>query len=237
MSLWRQERGMALVVAAMAMMLLLAIGATLIIVTSAETAIAGNFRTGGEASHAATAVVERTIAELRDVTDWTLPLSGAMTGAATDGPISAARHLSDGTVLDLSVLLNLANCGRRTPCTSTAMNLTTIARPWGVNNPRWRLFTYGWLDDLAGPPAQGSPFYVVAMVGDDGAENDGEPEVDGGTHGAVPNPGARVLLVRGEAFGPRGAHRGVEAVIAAYRMDELDPASPQRLHVRAWQEF
>jgi hypothetical protein len=228
------EQGVALVAAAMATTLLLAVGASLILVTSAETSIAGNMGLSHESLYGAYAVVERTVAELRDVDDWTAVLDGRITSPFTDGP-PGPRTVSGGTAFDLRAVLGLANCARRTGCSGTQMDAVTAKRPWGVNNPRWRLFAHGPADDMAGGPAQGSRVYVLSMVGDDGGENDGDPLMDGG--GSLPNPGRRVILIRGEAFGPRGAHRAVEAVVEAYRMDELAPASPQRVHVRSWAVF
>lgn len=233
----RSDAGVAMIATAMALALLLALGASLILITSSESAIAGSFRDGGEALYAAHAIVERAIAELRDIGDWSLVLNGTITSALADGAPSGTRPLADGSVLDLSRTLNLANCNRRSTCSDALMNAVTESRPWGVNNPRWRFFAHGRLDTAAGGTAQGAPYYVVALVGDDGAENDGDPWTDGGGSGAIPNPGRRVLLVRGEAFGPRGAHRAVQAVIRAYRMDESDPASPQRVHIRQLTEF
>ena len=56
-----------------------------------------------------------------------------------------------------------------------------------------------------------SPFYVIAMVADDPSETDDNPLADGieGIH-----PGAGVLALRMEAFGPRRAHRVVEATVS-----------------------
>ena len=53
------------------------------------------------------------------------------------------------------------------------------------------------------------------MVGDDPSENDGDPLQDGSDED---NPGAGVLALRAEAFGPGGAHRVIEATVA--RPDE-----------------
>jgi hypothetical protein len=232
---WTAERGVALIAATMAAALLLAVGASLILITSAETSIAGNARLSSESLYGAYAVVERTVAEIRDIVDWTTVLNGTATSPFTDGA-PGPRALTGGTALDLREVLGLANCSRRTGCSAAQMDAVTARRPWGANNPRWRVFAHGPLDGLAGGLAQGSRVYVVSLVGDDGSENDGDPLVDGAA-GPLPNPGRRVLLIRGEAFGPRGAHRAVEAVVAAYRMDELDPASPQRVHVRSWAVF
>ncbi len=83
----------------------------------------------------------------------------------------------------------------------------TDDRPWGTNNPNWRPYRYGRLSP--GGPAQ--DLYVVILVGDDPAENDGNPDRDGVAPG---NPGAGVLMVRAEAFGPGLSRRSVEAAIA-----------------------
>ena len=231
------EQGVALVAAAMAMMLLLALGATLILVTSSETAIAGNYRTGGEVLYAADAVVQRVIAEIKGVADWNALLDGSSRSSFVDGAPSGTRRLSDGSTIDLAHVVNLANCAKRTTCSDAETAATTQARPWGANNPRWQLYAYGRLDDLAAGEPLASPYYVVAMVADDGSENDGEPRRDGVPFGALPNPGKDVMLVRGEALGPRGAQRAVEVVLSRYRKDELDLLSPPGIRVHVWRKF
>jgi len=57
------------------------------------------------------------------------------------------------------------------------------------------------------------------MIADDPSECDDNPLVDGGAVVSCPpgvkaNPGAGVLAVRAEAFGPFGAHRAVELTIS-----------------------
>src|SRR6185295_7455772 len=56
-----------------------------------------------------------------------------------------------------------------------------------------------------------SAFYVVLMVADDPSEDDGLPLQDGLLEG---NPGQGVIALRAEAFGPRGAHKTIEATIS-----------------------
>ena len=50
----------------------------------------------------------------------------------------------------------------------------------------------------------------LVWVADDPAENDGDPARDGMD---AANPGAGILQVRSEAFGPGGARRAVEATL------------------------
>ncbi|MBI3490546.1 MAG: hypothetical protein HY047_01920 [Acidobacteria bacterium] len=118
--------------------------------------------------------------------------------------------LDDGSVLDLAQTVNMANCHKVTPCSEAEMNAATDARPWGANNPRWTLFAYGRLRDLLPAGAIDSPFYVIVLVGDDPAENDSDPTKDG----VAGNPGAGVLALRAEAFGPGGTHKVVELTVA-----------------------
>ena len=221
-------------VAALAILLIATLGAGLVLITSTETLIAANFRTSSEVFYAADAVVGRAIVDLRTEPEWSRVLDGTARSAFVDGPPSGTRRLPDGGRVDLSAVINMANCGRTAPCSLAEMAEVRGARPWGANNPNWRLFAYGWLDDLLEGAPRGSLCYVVAMVGDDGSENDGDPLRDGFRIGVLPNPGAGVLLVRAEAFGPRASHYAIEAVIQHFSMDESDPASPVGLRLRSW---
>jgi hypothetical protein len=214
--------------ALMAMLLLATLGAALVLTTSSETIIAGNFRTGGEGLYAADAALERIVDDLLPVTDWNSLLSGTSRSAFVDGAPDGPRTLSDGSTIDLTEALNLANCRKTTACSAADMDLVTDERPWGSNNPRWQLYGYGRLNDLMpGAPAS-SPFYVVVMVGDDPSELDRDPVRDGvtpcGNAGPIKgpgdppawscNPGSGVIAVRAESFGPRGAHKVIEMTVA-----------------------
>ena len=90
------------------------------------------------------------------------------------------------------------------------MDAITEDRPWGANNPRWMLFAYGRLRDVAPPGDVQSPFYCVVMIGDDPSETDGDPTRDG----APGQPGSGVIALRAEAFGPGESHRVVELTVA-----------------------
>jgi hypothetical protein len=95
-----------------------------------------------------------------------------------------------------------------TPCTAAQMDHAAGERPWGSNNPRWRLYANGRLSAVA--TGIDSPFYVAVWVADDAAENDGDPARDGID---ASNPGTGIVQVRSEAFGPSGARRAVEATL------------------------
>jgi hypothetical protein len=192
------------------MLLLAVVGTALVLVTSTERVIAGNFSAANESFYAADAALELGIANLRVIDDWSLVLNGSVRSGFVDGAPTGTRTLADGTGLDLGQLVNLANCEKTTPCSLTDMNLVTAQRPWGPNNPRWQLYAYGRLSTLMAAGALDSSFYITVLVGDDPAENDGDPTQDGTV---ASNPGSGVVMLRAEAFGGRGAHQAIQATI------------------------
>jgi hypothetical protein len=213
---------MALIVSMLATTLMMALGAGLVLTTSAETLVAANFRNSRDSANAAAAAFELAVADLRRAPEWNDALTGAIRSAFVDGAPGGTRTLADGSALDLSAIVNQANCGRRTACTTTQMDAVTTPRPWGANNPRWKLFAYGPLRNLTqavnGPGRAGAvltpPAYVVVLIGDDQADTDANPLADGA---AAENPGRGMVVLRAEAYGPRGAHHAVEGTVARPR--------------------
>ena len=204
------ERGAALLVAIAVTALVASLAALLVLSITFETLAAFNFRGGIETLLAADAGIERALPDLAASPDWTAVLNGSAESSFIDG-VPGTRTLAGGRVLDLGAVVNLANCGHAAPCTEAEMNATTALRPWGPNNPRWRLYMHGPLANLApGLPVE-SPCYVVVLVADDPEENDNDPMRDAV---AGQSAGAGVLLLRSEAFGPGGAHSVVEASVA-----------------------
>jgi hypothetical protein len=232
----RRENGIALMVALMAMLLMTALGAALLLTTSSETIIAGNFRTRGEGLYAADAALERIVDDLLTVHDWNALLSGAVQSAFIDGAPNGTRTLSDGSTIDLMQAVDMANCRKTTTCSAADMDLLTNERPWGPNNPRWRLYGYGNLSNLTPTASVSSPYYVIVMVGDDPSELDDDATKDGITPcgNTIPvkgpgnppawscNPGTGVIALRAEAFGPRGAHKVIEMTLARTDTTELE---------------
>src|SRR4029453_7402219 len=173
------ERGAALVVALMATMLLSAAGLALILTTTTETKITGNYTYGQEAMYAADAAIERTVQDVLTVPDWNNMLSGAQRSAFVDGAASGTRTLPNGAGIDLGEATNMINCRKLTTCSATEMNTSTEDRPWGPNNPRYQLFAYGPSNAFIETGTLNSPFYVIVWVADDPAEDDDDPTSDG----------------------------------------------------------
>ena len=216
----RGEHGIALIIAMMAMLLMSALGLALMLTTSSETMIAGNFSNSSEALYAADAGVERAMEDILTVPDWNKLLDGSTQSAFVDGAPSGARTLPDGSTIDLTQAINMANCQKITTCSVTDMNAVTTERPWAANNPRWQLYAYAKLQDmLPATDTINSPYYVMVMVADDPSETDGDPTKDGAD---VTNPGSGVIAMRAEAFGPRGAHKVIELTLARTDTTELE---------------
>ena len=222
------ERGVALLVALMAMLLVTALGTALILAARIESKLTRNFRQGEQALYAADAVLERAVDELGLMSDWNPVLTGAVSSSFVDGAPGGTRILADGRPIDPGEIVNQANCRQPATCTGSAMDAVTAGRPWGANNPRWQPFAWGPLDDLLEAGRAGAPFYVVAMVADDPSETDGDPLTDGaapcipGDQGPC-NPGTGLLALRAEAFGPFGAHKILELTIARRGAAERRP--------------
>lgn len=226
----RNERGIALIVALMAMMLMAALGAALVMTTMSETSISGNYSRANEALYAADAAMERAVDDLLTVPDWNKLLNGSTQSAFVDGAPSGLRTLPDGSTIDIGQALNMANCGKVTACSAADLTAYTPTRPWGANNPVWQAYAYGPLNTIISTGTVNSQFYVMVMVADDPSETDNNPQLDGvvactggedwsgyvaGNPATAPcNPGTGVISLRAEAFGPRGAHKIVEMTVA-----------------------
>jgi hypothetical protein len=221
---------MAIIVALMAMLMMSVLGAALVLTTSFETAIAANFRYAHEGLYAAEAAAELALDHLAAMADWNPILEGVAQSAFVDGPPGGVRTLADGSLLDLGGTVNMLNCRKATGCTPSELVGNTAQRPWGPNNPVWRLFVYGPLSDLLGTHAVDSLHYVMVLAADDPSENDGNPLRDGDDE---TNAGSGVLALRAEAFGPRGARQAIELTVA-----RQPPASGQTgLRLLAWRHI
>src|SRR5688572_25579643 len=170
----QDERGVALIVALMAMMLLMALGMSLVLTTTTETRISSNYREGSEALYAADAAVERVMQDLLTVPDWNTILNGTVTSAFVDGT-AGARTLPDGSSLNLTEATYMVRCGKITACSDAEMNAVTAERPWASNNPRWQLYGFGPMEDMLPTGTINSRMYVVVWVADDPSENDNNP--------------------------------------------------------------
>ena len=225
----RREDGIAMIVALMAMMLMMALGMTLMMTTTTEAKIANNYNGGTEALYAADSAVERVMDDILTVPDWNQILQGNVRSAFIDGLPTGVRTLPDGTKLDLDKATNVLDCGKAAGCNDTDYNTATEERPWGMNNPRWKLYAYGPMSDMLPTDTINSADYVVVWIADDPSETDNDPTNDGaagqncnGDAGCLANPGLGVLAMHAEAFGPFGVHRVIEITVAKTDNTEIE---------------
>jgi hypothetical protein len=230
----RDDKGIALVISLMVMMLMTALGLALVMTTMTEGKIASNYRDGTEAMYAADAAVERVLQDILTVADWNSMLDPAnklAKSAFIDGD-EEWRELPDGTKLNLRQATNVLNCGVLADCDAAAMSQLTADRPWGQNNPRWKLYAHGPMIEMLPVETINSPFYVVVWVADDASESDNNPLKDGEpTPNCVPpqndpnaciNPGRGVIAMRAQAYGPGGVQRTIEVTLARTDTTEIE---------------
>lgn len=199
------ERGSALVIALMSVMLLTALGAAVVMVSNTETMISGNYRNSQEALYAADAGVERVVQDLLMVPRWNDILDGTVQSAFVDGAIDARKTLPwGGGEMTLCCAANTA--------TGQLQAATDALNQWGLNNPQWRLFAYAPLDTMLPGQVIDSPMYVAIWIADDPAEIDGNPLAD--TNG--------VLTLRAEALGPSGTRKALEVTVARTSSTEIE---------------
>ena len=194
------EHGVALIIVMMTITLLTALGAAVTLATVTETAIAANYRDSAEALHAAEGAVEFVMQELAGVADWSGVIAESGRSAFVDGPAGGIRTVGAVT-LDLTQATGDANA---------------IATPTpGAASPPSVLFAFGRFRDLVAPGASRSQVYVAVWV----ADRSDMP----GDATFVPD----TLSVLGQAYGPRGSRRAIEAIVM-----KTDSSAVRVLHWR-----
>lgn len=204
------QRGAALIAAMLIMLLLSALGLSLATVTSTEEQVAHSYSSGSESFYAADAALELVVNELGLQGDWNRVLDGSASSSFVH-PSVVFRRWPGGPPITSAEATAFVTCGRAT-CSTTEMDTRTAERPWGPNNPRWRLFAYGPLAAMSAAGAVNSTEYVAAWVADDPQENDDDPLVEG-DESRGPNPGRGVLTVLVHAYG-LSTVRVIEATVA-----------------------
>lgn len=227
------QRGIALILVILVTAFLSALGMGLALAVFMDRLATGNMSGSVAMLYAADGGIEIAAHELAQVADWSPVLSGAQQSHVNDGPPSGVRALPGGGVVDLAAATNLLNCGKTTTCTIAQMNATSSDRPYGANNPRWRLFAYGPMQQfgqLARPPA----CYLAVWLGDDGHEQDGDPLVD---EPLPDQPGYGIVRVHAETYGFGGVRRAIEAELSKICPSGGGGGCQPGIRVQSWQEL
>lgn len=189
------ERGAALLIAVLIVLLLSAAGVALVALTSTETLIGAGYRHAQEAAYAAEAAFERALADLDTIADWSLVLRappGNVTSSLNDG--AASPRGPDGRLLDLAAL---------TAARQRHSDARDGPSAFGADAPQWRLFAHAPIQQLSSDLPPLPPVYLLVWVADDGMDGDGAPESDAN---------GRVLMFA-QALGSSGSRRAVEGLI------------------------
>ena len=114
------QRGVALIIALLAMVLMTALGMALMLVSETETLIGSNYRDSVEASYVADAGIERVMQDVLSIPDWNNILTSVdnvqagVTSGFVDGTLTPT--LPDGRVINLTSATNMVNCNKATAC-------------------------------------------------------------------------------------------------------------------------
>jgi hypothetical protein len=203
------EEGAALIIALMAMMLLTALAAGVVMVSSTETKIADNYKNSQEALYAADAAAERVVQDLLMIPRWNDILGGTTGAAGTlsafiDGTAESSKTLPGGGVI-------LLCCGTNS-ATAQIQSDTDTLNLWGLDNPQWKLFAWGPITALLPGDQIDSSMYVAVWIADDPADDDDNPLQD--SNGTV--------TVHAEAYGPSGTRKVVEITVARTTSTEIE---------------
>lgn len=144
---FRNDRGIALVIALMTTLLVSVLTAALVLTTSSESLTAAAFAAAQQAWYAADSAVEWSVAALvASGADWPAVAAGTSTSGFVDGPLSGQRQLPGGGTVDLDAV--------------------------AAANPGWHFYLYGRLDELLPAVNRGVGCYVIALVAPDGGAVD-----------------------------------------------------------------
>jgi len=217
-SLAADERGVALLLAIVLVLLLVAIGGAVSIATRTETLIAANFRESREALYAAEGAIALAVRDLAAAPDWGAVLSGALASSFTDGAAIGPRTLPGGGTVVLC-------CGRPS-LTDDVQQRAHGGQSWGADTPQWQLFAWGPSSGWLAPGRIVSAMYLVVWVADDTADADGNPAAD--TNG--------ILELHAHALGPNGGRRVVEVLVQRPPAGGGGPPPPG-LRILSWREM
>ena len=229
----RADAGSALVLVVLTTGVLVTLGLVLALVATVETDVVATTSEGTQALALAEAAAEHALSNLSGLPSWDTALAGTVASPFFDG--ATGTRFFGGTRVDLSretalLLCDAISCGGR------SLDAVTANRPWGRNNPRWRVFASGPAAGLVGQGPGVRPGYAVVWIGDDPAENDADPLKDGGPPvaeaGTGVNPGQDIVVLRVAAWGARGARRELELTV-----ERADFQAHRGLRLRVWREL
>jgi hypothetical protein len=227
------QRGIALIMVILLTAFLSALGMGLLLAVFMDRLASRNMAGSVAMLYAADAAIELAARDLSQEADWDAVLTGARLGSLTDGLPGGVREIPGGGTIDLTASTNVLNCGKVSNCTPAQMNANSRERPWGANNPYWRLYAFGPMEQFT-EFAQPAACYLAVWVADDGREEDGDPLADAVEEG---DSGHGIVRVHAAAFGLAGSMRAIEAELARACRGAGVGACLPGIRVQSWQEL
>jgi hypothetical protein len=228
----KNECGIALIMVILFTAFLSAMGLGVLLAVFMDRLATGNMNGSVALLYAADAGIELAARDLAQEPDWDGVLSGRTQASFTEGAPGGVRELPGGGSIDLTAATNMLNCHKLSNCTLAQLNANSRERPWGINNPVWRLYAYGPIGQLA-PLLRPTPGYLVVWVADDGRELDGDP----GSDAADEESGHGIVRVHSETFAAGGSRRTIEAELTRACRGEGAGACLPGIRVQSWQEL
>lgn len=229
----KSDRGIALIMVVLVTSFLSALGIGVLLAVFMDRLATGNLAGSVAMLYAADSAIEIAARDLAQIADWNEVLNGDQAGSFTDGMAGTVRGLPGGGVVDLASLTNMLNCGRSATCTIAQMNANSRDRPWGANNPRWRLFAYGPMQQFP-QLVRPASCYLAVWIADDGREQDGDPLAD---EPDALRPGHGIVRLHAEAFGSAGSRRAIEAELSRVCPASTAAGCVPGIRVQSWQEL
>lgn len=227
------ERGIAMIMAILLTTFLSALGIGVLMAVFLDRLATGNMAGSVAMLYAADSAIEIAARDLAQIDDWTVVLNGGQAGSFTDGIAGGVRGIPGGGSVDLTLMTNMLNCGRSSNCTTAQMDASSVERPWGSNNPRWRLFAYGPMQRFT-EIARPAPCYLAVWIADDTRERDGDPLADAAD---ALQPGHGIVRLHAEAFGVAGSRRAIEAELFRVCPGGEQGGCLPGIRVQSWQEL
>ena len=224
------QSGVALVIVLLAIGALSATAMGLALSSTIVRLTGANYEESVVLANASDSALELAARELAMIVSWNSVLLGIQASTLVDGA-PGPRNVAPGVGVDLVTLTNQLTCGQELLCADAQVRVSTRERPWGENNPRWRLFVHQPLPPTPMPGLMPT-VYVVVWLADDAAETDGDPLVDSAE---ADQPGRYIVRARAESFGPRGGRHAIEAELARVCVaDEAGEQCRPGIRVQSW---
>jgi hypothetical protein len=187
---WREE-GSSLLLVLLVVPVVTALAGALVLAATTELLTSSHYQQALHVRHAARAMAERVVADLRRRAEWSGVLSGASLSAFSGG--ETTWRADSRSLVDLAVR-------------GAELQAATMADvPRGADTPRWQLYAWGPLRQLVTPAMLPDlPVFVAAWIADDGEDGDGDPSADANG----------VVTIHAEAFGQDRARWAVTALVA-----------------------